>query len=74
MSAFMSKRKYKFGKRKMFNNSHISDLDLYYVPTEKSPESNFIRYSIGPGRGLKSEVENLSSSLKTVWEKFKQEL
>lgn len=67
MSAIMPEtKKYRFGKGKMFDDNHISDLDSYYIPAMKSPDSNFVRYSIGPGRGLKSEVETLHQELEQM--------
>lgn len=66
MSAIMPEpKKYRFGKGKMFDDNHVSDLDSYYIPAMKSPDSNFVRYSIGPGRGLKS-VEKLHQELKQM--------
>ena len=72
MSATMSETKYRFGKGKMFDDNHISDLDSYYIPVMKSPDSNFVRYSIGPGRGLKSKVETLHQELKQMKEDQKK--
>lgn len=66
MSAIMPETKYRFEKGKMFDDNHVSDLDSYYIPAMKSPDSNFVRHSIGPGKGLKSKVETLQQELEQM--------